>query len=257
MKFVGYTNIGKRSVNEDSIRITDNCLIVCDGLGGETKGRLASNKIADFIQINLNIEHINLAKLEDLIVNSHRYINSSAKSEPELEGMATTLATVVFGTEGLWFAHIGDSRVYLVRPSEKIFWQTWDHSPVGDLLKNKKISREQARKHPLNHQINRSIKANTKDKLTKPEILFTDDIRDNDIIFLCTDGVFEAFSDLDLLLLLADKDLTIGDKIALIKNKCRSYSFDNNSAIICQLDNVSIQKENIVPLNWMSIKTLE
>lgn len=257
MNHKSYSHIGKKQVNEDYLRINDNTLIVCDGVGGEVKGDRASKEIAEYIIENLDFESIDATYLEDLVSNAHKHLNTIIEKEPELDGMATTLAAVFVTKEGLYTAHLGDSRIYLIRPKENKFWQTWDHSLVGNLVKNKEITREQARTHPMNNQINKAIKANVKGKLSKPELHFINDLRTDDIIFICSDGISEAFSDFELLQILASSEMDIDEKLKTIQSKCTKDSFDNNTAIISQLTKKDLPNGTIIPLKWSVINSLE
>lgn len=257
MNYISYTHIGKKQVNEDYLSITQQSLIVCDGVGGEVKGNRASKEVTEFLVNNLSIEAVDKTYLQDLISNSHNHINNILEEEPELEGMATTLAALFLTKNGFYSAHLGDSRIYIVRPKENKFWQTWDHSLVGNLVKNQEITREQARSHPMNNQINRAIKANSKGKLSKPEIHFINDLRKGDVLFICSDGISEAFSDLDLLELLANTEMSIDDKLTTIKEKSSDESFDNNTAIIAELEKTDLPKGTIIPLKWTPILQLK
>lgn len=257
MNYKSYTHIGKKLVNEDYLNTSEKCLLVCDGVGGEVKGDRASKEITEFLVTNLSIEALDIPYLQELINNSHNHLNNILEDEPELEGMATTLAALFIAKDGMYTAHLGDSRVYIVRPEENKFWQTWDHSLVGTLVKNQEITREQARTHPMNNQINRAIKANSKGKLSKPEIHFINDLRKGDILFICSDGISEAFSDLELLELLTNTELSIEEKLKVIEEKCSVESFDNNTAIIVELEKTDIPKDTIVPLQWTPIQQLK
>ncbi len=257
MIYKSYTHIGKKLVNEDYLNTSEKCFLVCDGVGGEVKGDRASKEITEFLVTNLSIEALDIPYLQELINNSHNHLNNILEDEPELEGMATTLAAIFLSTDNIYTAHMGDSRIYIVRPKENKFWQTWDHSLVGNLVKNQEITREQARTHPMNNQINRAIKANSKDKLSKPEIHFINDLRKGDILFICSDGISEAFSDLELLELLANAEISITEKLNQIEKKCSIESFDNNTAIIAELEKTDLPKGTIVPIDWTPIHQLK
>ena len=158
MKVLSYTHIGKKEKNQDFLKHNKNCLLVCDGVGGAAKGEKASKEIANHIVNNYTKPDSNELKIEQIINNAQVHLNSLVQEEPLLEGMATTLAAVFFGKKGIFTAHAGDSRIYLVKPRLQCFWQTWDHSLVGNLIKKNEITREEGRKHPLNHQIFKAFK---------------------------------------------------------------------------------------------------
>lgn len=258
MKFKSYSHIGKKKVNEDYLASFKKGFIVCDGVGGEVRGEIASKEIANFITKNLENEEGNLSKdkIYEVIISAQNHLNNIVKEKEELNGMATTLAAIFVSKKGFYVTHIGDSRIYIVRPSNNTFWHTWDHSLVGNLVKNGDISREDGRKHPMNNQIFKAIKANFKEKVTDPEINFITDIRKGDILFICSDGVSEAFSDVLLLELLANTNLTLSEKIKEIEVCCTKDSYDNNTAFICKVEKEDVPNTTIIPLEWNSITSL-
>tara|TARA_R110002126_G_scaffold27040_1_gene91041 strand:+ start:270 stop:1145 length:876 start_codon:yes stop_codon:yes gene_type:complete len=259
MKYKSYSHIGKKKVNEDYLKASENTFIVCDGVGGEVRGEIASKEIANYI--SAAIETLGSAISKDTILSainqSQENLNNIIQKDESLAGMATTLAAVFVAETGFIVAHIGDSRIYVVRPSEHKFWQTWDHSLVGNLVKNGDISREAGRNHPMNNQITKAIKANFKDKITTPEINFITDIRKGDIVFICSDGVSESFSDAEIVELLANTEINLKSKIQIIEERCAEDSFDNNTAIICKVEKKDIPNATIIPLDWISIDSLK
>ena len=258
MNHTSYTHIGKKKVNEDYVTFSKNSFIVCDGVGGEVRGEIASKEIASFILKELEKTANSVSKdiIYEAIINAQKNLNNYIKEKENLAGMATTLAAVFISDNGFYSSHIGDSRVYIVRPSNNTFWHTWDHSLVGNLVKNGEISREAGRKHPMNNQIFKAIKANFKDKVTEPEINYITDIRKDDIIFICSDGISEAFSDVTLLELLANTNKNIHQKIDLIAQKCAEDSIDNNTAILCEVEKNDVPKTTVIPLEWQAIASL-
>jgi protein phosphatase len=258
MKCTSYSHIGKKEVNEDFVVFSNKNFIVCDGVGGEVRGEIASKEIATFVLKELSEIDGNLTKdqIYDTIINAQEHLNNLITEKEDLEGMATTLAAAFISDQGVYVSHIGDSRVYVVRPSLQTFWHTWDHSLVGGLVKNGDISREDGRKHPMNNQIFKAIKANFKDKVTHPEIQLISDLRKKDILFICSDGISEAFSDVELLELLGDSDKNIQEKLDIIKERCSKDSYDNNTAIICEIEKKDLPNGTLVPIEWTSIASL-
>jgi protein phosphatase len=152
--------------------------------------------------------------------------------------------------------HAGDSRVFFVKSKKKKFWQTWDHSIVSSLVKNGEITREQARKHPLNNQINRAFIGNSENSTIEPEIHLISDIEEGDICFICSDGVLEAFSDYELLSLLSEEKLNLNQKLVHIQQRCKKESRDNHSAIIALFEKKDINFFSHYPTNWSLIDYL-
>ena len=257
MKIKGYSHIGKKKANEDSILSAENCLIVCDGVGGAVKGELASKQTASYISTYLEKKEINEDRIFKAIMESQDYLNDLVENEPDLDGMATTLAACFFTIKNeLFVAHMGDSRVYIIRPSKKTFWHTWDHSFVSSLVKSGEITREVARRHPMNNQITKAIKGSLNRKTREPDIQFINDLEVGDILFICSDGISDAFSDYELLNILSFTGNSIKDKLKFIEERCSQESYDNNSAIICQLEEQDIPMYPKNLLSWQEIDSL-
>ena len=92
MKVNCYSHIGKKKANEDSILCAENCLIVCDGVGGAVKGELASKQTIGFISSYLENEEINEERVYTAIMTSQHNLNDLVEKENDLDGMATTIA---------------------------------------------------------------------------------------------------------------------------------------------------------------------
>jgi len=257
MKVKCYSHIGKKKANEDSILCANNCLIVCDGVGGAVKGELASKQTAAYISTYIENGKINEERIYRAIMKSQDNLNDIVEKENDLDGMATTLAACFFSnTNQLFVAHMGDSRVYIIRPSKKIFWHTWDHSFVSSLVKSGEITREVARRHPMNNQITKALKGSLNRKTHKPDIQIINDLELGDILFVCSDGISEAFSDLELLNILSYENNSLEEKLKIIEDRCSQQSYDNNSAIICQLEEHDIPVSAKDMLSWQEIDSL-
>lgn len=251
-----YSHIGKKRNNEDALQFNEMCLLICDGVGGGVKGELASKEVSDYILQNFDNEPLNGPRLMELARKAQNQLNNLASNEPSLDGMATTIAAIFLTKTGLFTMHAGDSRVFIVKPRKKKFWQTWDHSLVSSLVRTGEITREQARKHPLNNQINKAFIANMENSTIEPEIHLLSDIVEGDICFLCSDGVLEAFSDYELLSLLSEEKLELTQKLEIIQQKCKKESRDNHSAIIAEFEKKDINFFSDYPTNWSLIDYL-
>lgn len=238
MNICQFSQLGKRPNNEDRIGVNDFILTVCDGMGGHVSGERASSFVVEnLLQYFRNsIEGLNKISIQNYLDIIQRDLNRTLESEPELERMGTTF-TGVFRTENVWYAaHIGDSRIYLFRSSEHKLWHTWDHSLVGDLVRNGDITREAGRHHPMSNRIGKAIIANTEGVQSKASVFKIDQLQENDIFLLCSDGVIEAWSDYDLCKLIFDDSYSFEDKCDIIQRKCNQFSTDNNSAIIARVE---------------------
>ena len=242
MKTKSYSHIGTRKNNEDSLAANTNAFIVCDGMGGHANGEIASKFVVDEVLQSIEKKQLKITKvtIEEILETVQGNLNKKLETQPELLKMGTTFAGVFFAKESVFVAHIGDSRVYVVRPSEEKIWHTWDHSLVGGLMKSGEITREKGRLHPMSHRISKAITANDKDKTVKAAIVQFNSIKKGDLFFLCSDGVNEAWKEHELMALLCNTDLTSKEKLKKIEMQCAQDSRDNNTAILLEIETADV-----------------
>ena len=237
MKTYQFSQIGKRSNNEDSLGENGALLTVCDGMGGHNFGERASAFVVEQM-LSKNTQQMPIGKneIQKQLHDVQVEINELLEAEQELENMGTTF-TGIFRTPDVWYAaHIGDSRIYLFRPSEKKLWHTWDHSFVGELMRTKEITIEAGRFHPLSNRISKAIIAKKNKIPALASIVKIDELKVGDILLLCSDGVVEAWGDMELTRLFADDSLSFEQKCDKIAQQCNAISKDNNTAIIAEIE---------------------
>jgi protein phosphatase len=149
--------------------------------------------------------------------------------------MATTLCLVYFAPDGVYMAHAGDSRIYQFRKGEMIF-KTEDHSLVNSMIKNGKISPQDAHKHPQRNVIYRAIQGSHTP--VEIDVVKITDVLPDDEFFMCTDGVTEVWSDDDLCKVFYTNNST-EEKINRIKEECREKARDNYSAYLIPIRDVN------------------
>jgi PPM family protein phosphatase len=238
MKIQKFSQIGTRENNEDFLGYNNNAFLVCDGVGGNTAGEFASKFITETVLQNISKpdNDINKISIQQTITNAQIKLNDVLNEKPELAKMGTTFTGVFFADNLCFVAHIGDSRVYLIRPEKKIIWHTWDHSLVGQLVKSNDITREAGRHHPMGNRISRAVIANTDDKTAKADIVKLTQLQKGDILFLCSDGINEAWPEHELMDLLCKQNLSLEEKTETIKSQCNKFSKDNNTAILIEIE---------------------
>ena len=238
MKVFSFSNLGKRTNNEDYLGNNDYCYIVCDGMGGHVSGEIASKFIVDTV-LNSTIdksENFTKPYIQELLSDSQEKMNSLLENEPDLEKMGTTFTGLFKSEEAYFLSHIGDSRTYYIKPHDKLIWHSWDHSLVGELLKKNEITWEKGRTHPLSSRISKAITANKSNKIVKADIAKISSIEKGDIFFLCSDGVTEAWKDHELLALLCDEEIDTSEKLDRISAKCQDDSKDNNTCFLIEIE---------------------
>ncbi|MBI4691295.1 MAG: Stp1/IreP family PP2C-type Ser/Thr phosphatase [Nitrospirae bacterium] len=196
-----------RENNEDNLLVDKELglFVVADGIGGQSAGEIASKMaievIGDYFRrtsagsdtlIGAFDDRYSAAsnRLASGIRLSNQVIYESSKSNASWDGMCTTIASVLLDGSQLSIAHVGDSRVYLVR-ADSIQQLTDDHSVVSEQLKRGLITKEMAEKSSITNIITRALGQDKSVDVDLEEI----DIMDNDRILLCSDGLTTMVKD--------------------------------------------------------------
>lgn len=184
----GESKIGLvRKVNEDSFYISHdkNVLAVADGMGGYVGGEVASKTAVEAIAYYFkNFSSDTALQLEKAVQYANSSILSKTMIDPKLKGMGTTVSLVTLGRHQAFWAHVGDSRIYLFRDGELTQIST-DHTIVQVLVKRGRITEEEAANHPQRHVLTRAVGVD--------ENLIVDsgsfDVKPKDRILICSDGL--------------------------------------------------------------------
>lgn len=219
---------GKREVNEDSLQIqAGKFYIVCDGLGGNGNGQIASKLVAETVKESL----INSKPISEAVQEAEIVLSSYKKKNPSTEAMATTIAVAEILDNGILVSWAGDSRIYQFRDG-KILFKTTDHTWVADAIKKGVLSSVEALFHPRANELTKSIKDSSNP--VKFEQVLIEDNRLNDYFLICSDGVIESWIDTDLQELFSGKK-TSNDIVDELNKNCNIFSEDNYSAIVFQI----------------------
>lgn len=188
----GVTDIGlHREANEDSYSILpDNTYIVADGMGGHAAGDVASGLMVTAAEDALSRENIDETVLKEAVLAGNKKILAEAELHPERKGMGTTATLLHCEEERAYWAHVGDSRLYLLR-SGKLQQITRDHSYVADLLANGTITAAEAETHPQRNMLLRAV--GVSEKLQVDAGAF--DLQKGDKLLICSDGLTKMVSD--------------------------------------------------------------
>lgn len=193
--------IGDRHNNEDSIfpplgkaTTTNRLFLVCDGVGGQDKGELASQIICKTFPkffFDQKQENNATALLQGSLQYAEENIRSYLRENEGSDGMASTLTVMYFVNNQVVIGWVGDSRIYQIR-NGKIIYQTKDHSLVQSLVDMGEISVDEVKDHPQKNVIERSV--NGRDP-ARMDIVTLTDIEEGDFFLMCTDGMLETLDD--------------------------------------------------------------
>ena len=259
MKIYNFSQLGKRGNNEDNFGVTAGLITVCDGMGGHNFGERASQYVVDYMKQNFEQpKALNKMEIQQKLNDVQLKINELLEKEPDLDKMGTTF-TGIFITPDVWYAaHIGDSRIYMFRPSEQKLWHTWDHSLVGELMRTHEITIEAGRFHPMSNRISKAIIAHKDGKPASASRVKIDEIKAGDVFLLCSDGVVESWGDYDLIKLFSDTSLSFEEKCEKLRQQCDENSKDNNTAIMVEIEEKDEFKYGTnAELEWTTFASVE
>jgi protein phosphatase len=168
--------------------------IIADGMGGYEGGQEASRLAVETIEevYGDTPDSEPQALLVTAFQEAHQRILREADERTALQGMGTTCTAIALLGPHLYYAHVGDSRLYLVR-NGSISRLTHDHSYVSRLVKHGVISSEEAESHPQRHILTAALGAGTDLTPETPEQPVT--LSPGDVLVLCTDGLWGVVND--------------------------------------------------------------
>ena len=234
--------IGQRTNQEDTIAQWDNRLFVlCDGMGGHEKGEVASQTVCQSlvkwfennIKDNSFSDDLFLAALEQAYSELDTFDNVS------LRKMGTTLTLLYIHSEGITAAHMGDSRIYHIRPNVGVLYQSRDHSLVFDLFQSGEISYDEMQNFAQKNIVTRAMTPN-EDNRMRPDIIHITDIQPGDYFYMCSDGMLEQMNNNELAALLSSNVSDEEKRQHLIAATANSQ--DNHSAWLIHVKDIIREK---------------
>jgi len=242
--------LGSRSNQEDSIfpvmgqaSADQRVFLVCDGMGGLDKGEVASEAVSKALgeMANAICEVVPWFSDDDFKQCLAKAYNALDAADTKKEAtMGTTMTFLCFHDGGCLVAHIGDSRVYHLRPSlgpEKgVLLRTRDDSLVQQMYENGEITYEEMRTSPKKNVILKGMQPHQMQRTTATLTHITD-VKPGDYFYLCTDGMLEKMEDKELVSILAGKESDEQKRQRLID--ATAGNSDNHSAYLIQVKEVS------------------
>jgi PPM family protein phosphatase len=228
------TDTGRqRRANEDSLLARAPLFVVADGMGGAQAGEVASRIAVESFQPGLQDASRAELELAELAGAANARIHELSHSNADQAGMGTTLTAVYVGEEEVAIAHVGDSRAYCLREGE-LLRLTDDHSLVDELMRQGRLTPEEAVEHPQRSVITRAL---------GPEGTVEVDTRSfraraGDIYLLCSDGLTTMLAEEPIRdLLLANPRLRDAGE-ALIAAANEAGGRDNITVVLIRLEDV-------------------
>ncbi len=228
------SDIGRvRTSNEDSYGVFSPAVyVVADGLGGHAAGEVASRMVVAAVHDMANEgQEIDTASLQSAILRANQQVLNASVGNASYEGMGST-ATVLHIDEraGIaYYAHVGDSRLYLLR--QGIFRQvSRDHSYVEELVARGELSEEEAQHHPRKNLLLRAV--GIEERLHVDGDTFP--LAAGDRLLLATDGLTNMVNDDELAALLGGSFADVAER--MVERALAGGGSDNITAIALAYD---------------------
>ena len=250
LRCVGLSDTGKvREHNEDTIAIDADIglLVLADGMGGYNAGEVASGiavkTITNLVREGLAREDLTSIDkttgltrpsivLRDAITRANKIIYQTAKTQPQCEGMGTTVVACLFFNNRVAIAHVGDSRAYRMR-ANRFEQMTMDHSLLQELVDRGFYSQAEAQRATNKNYVTRALGVEP----TVDVEVHEQPVQKGDFFVLCSDGLSDMVEDDDIHLTMS----TFSASLETVAKQLIQLSNDNGGR-----DNVSIILAQVV-----------
>src|SRR3954469_19433056 len=217
-------------------------LVVADGMGGHRGGATASRLAGETVKAQyLGSEEDDIAAaLRAALARANARIFTESQANPDLRGMGTTTSALVVRNNNAWFAHVGDSRIYMVRDGA-IKQLTEDHSLVASMVREGLLTSSEAENHPRRNVLQRSMGVGEDVEI---DVSGPFDIKENDVFVLCSDGLHGLVKEPEL------------KEIAAMPIDQAATEYVKRALARGAPDNVTVIVAKIVPLGEVGNETL-
>ncbi|NOX42706.1 MAG: serine/threonine-protein phosphatase [Gammaproteobacteria bacterium] len=251
MKFeIGKTNrLGNRNINQDRFAVIERqntvLLLLADGMGGYKGGELAANTFVLKMTEAFSNASFPIIDTEKFFSKAFEFahlsiIEMGKQHTPPIEPRSTGVACLIQNDIANW-AHAGDSRLYLVREN-RIHARTRDHSAVEELIKKGELTEKKRLSHPKLNQVTRCVGGMKKSvQISAGEKI---QLLPDDLILLCSDGLWGSLSDDDMIYqLMINQTLTNRlDMMSQLAEKAAYPNSDNVSAVALRFISIDDDK---------------
>ncbi len=252
-------DVGHRSHQEDAMApdymnvndSTDRLFVLCDGMGGHDAGEVASATVCETVTRSVNVtnpdpegpftdQQLKTALLAAFDALDKRDTGAERK-------MGTTMTFLKLHEGGATVAHIGDSRVYHIRPGKtaddtRILFVTRDHSLVAELVRAGEMTEAEARVSTRKNIITRAMQPHL-DPRPAADLKHITDIQPGDYFYMCTDGMIEHMDDKQICYFFSEEGGDDDHKVEKLISATR-HNQDNHSAFLIHILEVDgVKKE--------------
>ncbi|MDA2911497.1 Stp1/IreP family PP2C-type Ser/Thr phosphatase [Nitrospiraceae bacterium AH_259_D15_M11_P09] len=244
--FGAQTDVGlKRQQNEDSLCADPKLglFVVCDGMGGRNAGEVASRLAVTVIQKHLR-ESCEVRTLPIIGEYSDRFsrqtnrlasavrlanqiVNGASASNGNLTGMGTTAVSALMIGQTLSLAHVGDSRIYLIRGGT-IQALTRDHTLVAEQVRQGVLTEEEAEESRQKHIITRALGIEEDVEVDLDEVT----VRQDDVLILCSDGLTSGVKPSEILKAVQSEEEPQAASERLVSMANAAGGLDNTTVIV-------------------------
>jgi protein phosphatase len=234
-QYAGTDTGRQRRANEDSMLARSPLFVVADGMGGAQAGEVASRLAVEPFRDGLHDTTDAEGALAQYARAANVSIHERSQASAEHAGMGTTLTAVYVGAEEVAIAHVGDSRAYCLRDGE-LLRLTDDHSLVDELIRQGKLTPEEAVEHPQRSVITRALGPEPEVEIDTRSYR----ARDGDVYLLCSDGLTTMVPDAQLAEILLTQPHLRDAGEALIAAANEAGGRDNITVLLLRVEDLQM-----------------
>ncbi|MCK4586182.1 MAG: serine/threonine-protein phosphatase [Gammaproteobacteria bacterium] len=236
-QFGQISRLGNRTANEDDLGVAEVgdavLLVVADGMGGYKGGQVASRSLVKHMLSHFKARKFPVTDpqtyLKELIADAHlAIIRAGNEQTPPVEPRTTCVVCLIQGGFA-WWAHVGDSRLYMFRVG-KPFKRTVDHSKIEELLRKGKISEKDMKNHPQRNLVTRCVGFQQHPPV--PTISDKIPLEKYDMFVLCSDGLWGPLNNETIVETLTKNTITQGVEELAELAETKAYPDSDNISVI-------------------------
>lgn len=228
-------------IGDAPLQAMDFVFAVSDGMGGANSGEFASKLAVENIakllprSFRLNARGISTDFadiLPEVIGAIHAELLRMGQSYEECSGMGATLSMCWFTPEWMYFAHVGDSRIYYLSPGGSMTQLTHDHTHVGWLFRNGRINEREARTHPQRNSLSQALGAGN--QFVDPHVGAVA-YQPGDRFLICSDGLTDGLWNRRIEEIMASNSPVHDLARLLVEESVAESGRDNTTAVLVEI----------------------